>query len=68
MRIDVLAFRVPHEPMSNDVDLSDYLVSIRDVEDETGLDFLHELPDDFENLIEWRIIYLTRAEGTKLVA
>ena len=56
--IDVLAFRVPHEPMSNDVELSDYLVSIRDVENETGLDFLHELPDDFENLIEtsvWEI-------------
>ena len=39
--------------MFNDVDLSDYLVSIRDIEDETRLDFLYELPDDFENLIEW---------------
>ena len=29
-----------------------------EVEDETGLDFLHGLPDDFENLIEtsvWEI-------------
>jgi hypothetical protein len=44
--------------MSNDVDLSDYLVSMRDVENETGLGFLHELPDDFEHLIEtsvWEI-------------
>jgi hypothetical protein len=38
--------------------LSDYLVSIRDVENEAGLDFLHELPDDVENQIEtsvWEI-------------
>jgi hypothetical protein len=44
--------------MSNDVDFSDYLVSIRKVENETGLNVLHELPDDFENLIEtsvWEI-------------
>jgi DNA/RNA endonuclease G (NUC1) len=38
--------------MSNDVDFSDYLVSIREVENETGLDVLHELPNGFENLIE----------------
>jgi DNA/RNA endonuclease G (NUC1) len=27
-------------------------VSVRDIENETGLDFLHELPDDIENEVE----------------
>jgi DNA/RNA endonuclease G (NUC1) len=39
-------------------DLSQYLVSVRDIENETGIDFLHELPDNVNNLIEkttWEI-------------
>jgi len=51
-QVDVLAFRMPHKAIPRNVDVSEYLVSIRDIEDETGLDFLHELPDDVENLLE----------------
>jgi len=57
-QVDVLAFRMTHEPIPRDVDLSEYLVSIREIEQETGLDFLHELPDDVENMVEtsvWEI-------------
>lgn len=50
--VDVLAFRLPHQNMPQDVDLSKYLVSVRDIENETSLDFLHELPDDIENEVE----------------
>jgi endonuclease G len=57
-QVDVLAFRMPHEPIARDADLSDYLVSVRDIEQETGLNSLHTLPDDVENEIEtsvWEI-------------
>jgi len=50
--VHVLAFRIPHKPIPAQVDLSDYLVSVDDVENETGFDFLHELPDDIENVVE----------------
>ncbi|UCG48246.1 MAG: DNA/RNA non-specific endonuclease [Phycisphaerales bacterium] len=50
--VDVLALRVPHWPLPPDAELSRYLVSIRDIERETGLDFLHELPDELEGAIE----------------
>jgi len=48
----VLAFRMPHKAIPRNVDVSEYLVSVRDIEDKTGLDFLHELPDDLENVLE----------------
>lgn len=32
--VDVLAFRLPHQNMPQDVDLSKYLVSVRDIENE----------------------------------
>lgn len=51
-QVDVLAFRMPHTPIPRDVDLSEYLVSVDDIEGETGLDFLHELEDDIEDQIE----------------
>ena len=51
-QVDVLAFRMPHKTIPRSVDVSEYLVSIRDIEEETGLDFLHELPDDLENVLE----------------
>jgi endonuclease G len=57
-QVDVIAFRMPHKSIPRDVDLSDYLVSIDDIEGETGLDFLHELEDDLEDEIEsevWEI-------------
>jgi endonuclease G len=50
--VDVLAFRMPHKPIPSDADLSDYLVSIDDIEELTGLDFLHELPGDIEDMVE----------------
>jgi endonuclease G len=50
--VDVLAFRMPHKAIPRDANLSDYLVSIDDIEDETGIDFLHELEDDMEEELE----------------
>jgi endonuclease G len=50
--IDVLAFIVPHKPLKSDADLSQFLTSIDNVEKQTGLDFLYELPDDYENYLE----------------
>ena len=43
---------MPHKAIPRNVDVSEYLVSVRDIEDKTGLDFLHELPDDLENVLE----------------
>lgn len=56
--VDVLAFRMPHEPIPRNADLSQFLVSIDDIEDETAIDFLHELPDPLEDELEeivWEI-------------
>ena len=50
--VDVLAFRTPHEPIPRDADLSEFLVSIDEIEDETDIDFLHELPDSIEDELE----------------
>jgi endonuclease G, mitochondrial len=33
----------------------DYLVSVDDIEKQTGYDFLRELPDDVENIIEAKV-------------
>ena len=40
--VKVLAFKTPHEPIPRNADLSKYLVSVREIENETGLNFLHE--------------------------
>ena len=56
--VDVLAFRMPHEPIPRNTDLSQFLVSIDDIEEETGIDFLHELRDSLEDELEetvWEI-------------
>jgi len=50
--VDVLAFIMPHEPIERSVDLGQFLVSIDQVELETDLDFLHELPDVVEDVLE----------------
>jgi len=50
--VDVLAFRMPHKAIPRYADVSEYLVSIRSIEDETGLDFLDGLSDDLQNLLE----------------
>lgn len=57
-QVDVLAFRLPHEAIPRNVDLSEYLVRVDDIEGETGIDFLSELPNNIENQIEsevWEI-------------
>ena len=57
-QVDVLAFRMPHKTIARGANLSEYLVSIDDVEGETGINFLHELDDDIEEEIEsevWEI-------------
>jgi hypothetical protein len=51
-QVDILTFRVPHKAIPRDVDVSAYFVSIGDIEHETEPDFLHELSDDLENILE----------------
>jgi endonuclease G len=51
-RVRTQAFLLPQEPGSPDLD--SYLVSIDEIERRTGLDFLPELPDDAEALLESR--------------
>jgi endonuclease G len=50
--VNVLAFRMPQKPIPADVDVSKYLVTVRDIEKETGIDFFRQLPDDVEERIE----------------
>ncbi|HEY9018105.1 DNA/RNA non-specific endonuclease [Thiomicrospira sp.] len=47
----VLAFVMPQTALGNE-DLSQYLVSVRDIEEQTGLDFMHELDDGVEAYVE----------------
>lgn len=47
----VLAFVMPQTAQGNE-DLSQFLVSIRDIEQQTGLDFLHKLDDGVEAYVE----------------
>lgn len=47
----VLAFEMPQDVTGNE-QLNKFLTSVRDVEANTGLDFLNELPDDVEGRIE----------------
>lgn len=50
--VRVLAFRMPHEPISRDVHLSQYLVTVDDIEAATDIDFLRELEDSLEEKVE----------------
>jgi endonuclease G len=50
--VNVLAFRMPQKPIPANVDISKYLVTVRDIEKETGLNFFRQLPDDLEEQIE----------------
>lgn len=51
----VVAFVMPHEPIPRTVDLSEFLTSIDEIEALTGLDFLHELPDEIEDAVEMSV-------------
>ncbi len=53
--VRTLAFRIPHEAVPRDVDLSQYLVSIDDIEAATDIDFLRELEDGLEDSIESQV-------------
>ena len=56
--VDVLAFIMEHKAIARKVKIDDYLVSIDDIEQRTGLDFLTELPDGLEDFLEgatWEI-------------
>ncbi|MDR1282246.1 MAG: DNA/RNA non-specific endonuclease [Opitutaceae bacterium] len=50
-RVRAEAFLFPQEAEGS---LDRYLTTIDDIEQRTGLDFLHELPDEAENLLESR--------------
>ena len=50
-----IGFYMPHENLKDDPDKKDpkkYLMSIDALEQETGIDFLHNLPDNIENTVE----------------
>ena len=50
-----LGFYMPHENLKDDPDKKDpkkYLMSIDALEQETGIDFFHNLPDNIENTVE----------------
>lgn len=57
-RVDVLAFRMPHQEIDNDEELSKFRTTVDAIEAATGIEFLHELPDAVEDPIErvkWEI-------------
>ena len=50
-----IGFYMPHENIKDDPDKKDpkkYLMSIDALEQETGIDFFHNLPDNIENTVE----------------
>ena len=50
-----IGFYMPHENLKDDHDKKDpkkYLMSIDALEQETGIDFFHNLPDNIENTVE----------------
>ena len=50
-----IGFYLPHENLKDDPDKKDpkkYLMSIDALEQETGIDFFHNLPDNIENTVE----------------
>ena len=50
--IAALAFIMPHREIDKSVSLSSFLVTIDSIEEATGIDFLHELPDVVEEPLE----------------
>ncbi|MBO6102226.1 MAG: DNA/RNA non-specific endonuclease, partial [Opitutales bacterium] len=49
-RLYGLGFIIPQNPAENSI--WDYCVAIDEIEELTGIDFFHQLPDDIENEIE----------------
>ena len=49
-KIKTIAFLIPNKPLSNS--FYDYVVSIDEIEKQTGIDFFYQLPDAVENKIE----------------
>lgn len=43
---------MPHRDIESSVDLSTFLVSVDSIEDATGIDFLHDLPDAIEDILD----------------
>jgi endonuclease G len=54
-QVKVLAFRMPHEPISRDVDVSKYLTSIDTIEEQTNIDFLPDLDEATQKEIEAKV-------------
>ena len=54
--VDVLAFIMKHKEIERGADLTKFLVSVDKVEQETDIDFLHELPDAVEDALE-RVVW-----------
>ncbi len=50
--IRAIAYLVPHQEIWHDADLGHYVVSIREVEKQTGLDFFPHLPKATQDLLE----------------
>lgn len=49
-KIKTIAFLIPHQESKKP--LYDFVISIDQLEQLTGIDFLHHLPDDLENKLE----------------
>lgn len=50
--VDIQAFRMPHRDIESTVALSSFLVSVDSIEEATGIDFLPDLPDAIEDILE----------------
>ena len=68
-----IGFYMPHENLKDDPDKKDpkkYLMSIDALEQETGIDFFHNLPDNIENTVEatFHVIFkYNKKEGCTLI-
>lgn len=67
--LKVLAFLMPQSVRGNEP-LDQFLVSVREIEALTGLDFMHQLPDELENQVEtsvnpepWQLSAVSRKPG-----
>ena len=54
VRIEAIAFILPNQKLNSD-DLPTFIVSVNQVEAETGLDFFPEIEDSVEDLVEARV-------------
>lgn len=54
IRVDAIAFIIPNRPASSQA-LPDFITSVRDVEQRTGLDFMSKLDDPVQSLVEARV-------------